>query len=168
MAYTYSKIATYTVGSGGIASINFLNIPQNYTDLLLKFSIRTGSANVSNAITVGMNNTEVATSRTLRGSGSAASSFTDTVLSGTRAVGGSATANTFNNAELYIPNYTSGNYKSMSVDGVTENNATEAYSELSANLLSISSPITSLYIYCSGQTISQYSSAHLYGIKAEL
>jgi len=40
MAYTYSKIATYTVGSGGVATVSFLNIPQNYTDLILKASIR--------------------------------------------------------------------------------------------------------------------------------
>jgi hypothetical protein len=38
MAYTYSKLATYTVGSSSILSMAFLNIPQTYTDLVLKIS----------------------------------------------------------------------------------------------------------------------------------
>ena len=40
MAYTYSKIASVTVGSGGSTSIEFLAIPQNYTDLVIKVSGR--------------------------------------------------------------------------------------------------------------------------------
>jgi hypothetical protein len=53
-----------------------------------------------------------------------------------------ATANTFGNTEFYIPNYTSSNYKSFSVDGVTENNATAAFA-LYAGLWSNTAAITS-------------------------
>jgi hypothetical protein len=44
MAYTYSKIASVTIGSGGSSSINFIAIPQNYTDLILKLSARDDTA----------------------------------------------------------------------------------------------------------------------------
>jgi hypothetical protein len=47
----------------------------------------------------------------------------------------SATAGTFSNSEIYIPNYTSSNQKSFSSDSVTENNATSAIAILSARII---------------------------------
>ena len=41
MAYTYSKLAEYTVPSGGVSAITFTNIPQNYTDIKIVASLRT-------------------------------------------------------------------------------------------------------------------------------
>lgn len=40
MANTYKKIATVTVGSGGTTSIQFTNIPNTYTDLVVMASLR--------------------------------------------------------------------------------------------------------------------------------
>ena len=40
MATTYTLISSVTVGSGGAASIEFTSIPADYTDLLLKVSMR--------------------------------------------------------------------------------------------------------------------------------
>ena len=40
MAFTYSKLAESTVGVSGAAFIDFNNIPQNYTDLVLLYSAR--------------------------------------------------------------------------------------------------------------------------------
>ena len=40
MAVTHNLISTITVGSGGAASIDFTSIPQTYTDLLVKISLR--------------------------------------------------------------------------------------------------------------------------------
>jgi hypothetical protein len=37
---SYSSIATYTIGSGGAASITFSNIPQNYKHLQIRYSAR--------------------------------------------------------------------------------------------------------------------------------
>ena len=37
---TMTKLATVTVGSGGSSTITFSNIPQNYTDLVVKASLR--------------------------------------------------------------------------------------------------------------------------------
>ena len=47
MPSTYELIASYTVGAGGAASIDFTSIPATYTDLVLKLSSRTatGGAN---------------------------------------------------------------------------------------------------------------------------
>ena len=171
MAYTYSKIASVTVGSGGASSIDFLAIPQNYTDLIVKSSIRTSYAGVSDAITVSFNGvTTNLSSRRLYGTGASAASTNSGSLSyGDSGVGSTATANTFSNGELYIPNYAGSNYKSSSSDGVGENNATSTTATLAANLWSSSAAINSISLKSeNGSTIQQYSTATLYGIKAEV
>jgi hypothetical protein len=175
MAYTYSKIATYTVGSGGVASIDFLNIPQTYTDLVIKCSLKSTLAGfAADDIVMRLNNdsSTVYVYRRITGDGATATSGSSSSATfniagyGTAAT---ATANTFGNTEIYIPNYTSGNYKSSSVDSVSENNATTAYAQLAANLWSNTGPITSIKLLSANSgSIAQYSTAHLYGIKAEL
>jgi hypothetical protein len=172
MAYTYSKIATYTVGSGGVASINFLNIPQNYTDLVIKFSTRDNVANFSSNLQISYNGntSSIYTTKILYGDGSATYSLERTPQGNYDfqfSNASSSTSNVFSNGEVYIPNYTSSNYKSSSSDSVTENNATASAVGLSASLFSNTSAITSITLKSAG-TISQYSTAHLYGIKAEL
>jgi hypothetical protein len=79
--------------------------------------------------------------------------------------GNGATASTFGNGEVYIPNYAGSTNKSMSADGVSENNGTEAYTDLIANLWSNTSAITSILLYPDSGTWQQYSTATLYGIK---
>lgn len=171
MAYTYSKIATYTVGSGGVATVDLLNIPQTYTDLVLKISGRTSNADISGGYRMRFNDNSVDTNhsaRYLQSSGAATSSGSLSYLYLGDFVGSTATASTFGNMEIYIPNYTSSNYKSVSIDAVTENNATTAYTHLVAGLWQSTAPITSISILRASVTISQYSTFHLYGIKAEL
>lgn len=174
MAYTYSKIATYTVGSGGLANVSFLNIPQTYTDLVVKASIRTvaSPAQVYADMTflINGNTSSVYNWKTIRGTGSGtASQSTSNNASGylTQLTGNGATANTFGSLDMYFPNYTSSTYKSFSADGVGENNATLAYAELAAELWAKTDPITSFSFNATG-VFAQYSSFHLYGIKAEL
>lgn len=167
MAYTYSKIATYTVGSGGVASISFLSIPQTYTDLVLVISARPTTG--SDSMLISFNgSTSSFTDRYLEGSGAS-------VVSGTNSQSGryldyplTTTVNTFDNVNVYIPNYTSSNYKSFSVDSVTEANATTAYQTLIAGLWSNTAGITSISLSFVSNNFAQYSTAHLYGIKAEL
>jgi len=167
MAYTYSKIATYTVGSGGVASIDFLNIPQTYTDLVLKLSART-AAGSDDAFYVRFNNTTTGYSgRRLWGNGSSSGSDAPEYF-GTVAYS-SLTANTFGNAEVYIPNYTGSTNKSASTDATQENNGTSSVLTMVASLWSNTAPITSIKITAfTGSNFAQYSTAHLYGIKAEL
>jgi hypothetical protein len=163
MPNTYKKIATVVVGSGGTASIDFTSIPQTYTDLKIVLSTRGSNANVYSGHKLqfnGSGNTNMST-RHLIGTGTGTSSNSALYLGD--ASGASSTSNTFGSFEVYIPNYTSSNYKCWSADTVSENNGTEAYQELTAGLWSDTSPITSIRIL-GDATIVQHSTATLYGI----
>ena len=174
---TYIQIgSTVTVGAGGAASIDFTSIPSTYTDLLLKMSLRssnadgyTGSAtlrfNANSGANYSFRTLFAATASPASGNGSAGTSVT---IGGT--VGSSLTASTFNNAELYIPNYAGSNNKSFSVDTVSENNASTDYTYqllFEAGLWSQTTAINQITIYSGtvGSTnFLQYSTASLYGI----
>jgi accessory colonization factor AcfC len=160
-------ISTVTVGSGGVATISFTGIPQTYTDLCLKFSGRDASATVRNNIIIRPNGSS--TSQAIRfifADGSTVSGASDTLIYTTGVVGANATASTFSNVEIYIPNYTSTNYKSFSMDAVTENNATANGMQLSGALWSNTSPISSIdMVLNGGGNFSQYTTATLYGIR---
>lgn len=174
MAYTYSKIATVTVGSGGVSSIDFLAIPQNYTDLVLKVSGRSSGSNNYDNLWINFNGdtSNSYAERNLYGLGTGTPSSTNasSVAQSSKQYMNfaSSTANTFGNLEFYIPNYTSGYYKSFSTDGVTENNAIDALAGFNAGLWSKSAPIVSIKLTPNSGNFVQYSSATLYGIKAEL
>jgi hypothetical protein len=169
---TYTLISSVTVGSGGASSIDFTSIPSTYTDLLVKVSgrsSRTGTTSGDSfSITFngvgGTSYSDIA----VRGSGSAAISYSDVSAASAdlgRIPAAGQTASTFGNCEIYIPNYTTSNYKSISVDTVTENNATEAYQTLLAGLFSNTGAITSITIATSVLGAwTQYSTAYLYGI----
>jgi hypothetical protein len=166
MANTYTLIASSTVGSGGAATIDFTSIPQTYTDLLLSLSIRTNRAGaVGSYFYLSFNgNTSNFSSRFLGGDGSSASSGTQAQLGGIEANAG-ATASTFASNQIYIPNYTSSNFKSFSTEGVVENNATTGFDYLIAGLWSNTSAITSITITPENVgSYVQYSTAYLYGI----
>ena len=163
---TYKAIASTTVGSGGASSITFSSIPQTYTDLVIKLSTRSGF----DWIRCQFNSSggTAYSSRWLSGNGSSAGSGSSSGDSSARAtiVGQTDTANTFGNAEVYIPNYTSSNYKSLSGDGVSEANQTAAYAYLTASLWSNTSAITSITLTLENAgNFVQYSTATLYGIK---
>lgn len=171
MAYTYSKISSVTVGSSGSSSIDFIAIPQNYTDLKILVSAR-GTETRNNSgmlLKVEFNGNTSNYSRrsvyNLDGS-VASSSANDSVFAYLQA--SNWTASTFDNTELYIPNYTSSNNKSVSSDSVTENNGTGVVIGLSAGLWSNSAAITSVKLTPYAGTFVQYSTATLYGIKAEV
>ena len=164
MPVTYKKIASVTVGAGGAATIDIQNIPATYTDLVLKISSRDGSG-FSDAYITFNGSTANYTDRLLFGTGSAASS---SVPSGTGIIavannGSASTASTFSNVEIYIPNYAGSNNKSVSIDAVSENNATAAYAYLAAGLWSDSSAINRI-VFTPFSNLVQYSTATLYGI----
>jgi hypothetical protein len=77
-----------------------------------------------------------------------------------------ATANTFSNADIYIPNYTGSAVKSVLAEGVTENNASNgAWQMITAGVSTVTAPITSLVINKEfGSVFTAGSSATLYGI----
>jgi hypothetical protein len=168
MAFTYSKLAEVTVGSGGASTIDFNNIPQNYNDLIVKVSARSTSTGIGLVLRANGTTTSVST-RHVEGSGSAVASYTSTNIV-SYMVPSTATASTFGNTEIYIPNYAGSSFKSISSDSVNENNATSAFSVLTAWLWSNVSAITSFSLANdgAGNNFAQYSTATLYGVKAEV
>lgn len=171
MANTYTLISSATVGSGGAAFIEFTSIPATYTDLCLLLSGRVDRAVLASTIVMTFNGitTLSYSDRTLLGSGASGSSSTssgadirDMILPAAN-----ATANTFGNLLIYVPNYAGSNNKSVSIDSVMENNATTSYQNLTAGLLANTSAITSIKFTepNGGSNFVQYSTAYLYGIK---
>ena len=167
MANTYEAIATVEVGSGGAANIEFTSIPATYTDLCLVSSVRTSRGAYHESLTMTFNGASTnRTNRRLYGDGATRNSTSDTLMYGSQASGSTATASTFGSSTIYIPNYTSSNNKSSSEEGVSENNATNAFAELNANLWSSTAAINQITLTPeNGGTIQQYSTATLYGIK---
>jgi len=157
-------IQTVTVGAGGASSIDFTNIPQTYTDLLLLTSLRNTSSSWEGWYLYFNNSNSNLSVRYLLGQGSAASSGSISSGYGGTVPGANVTASTFENSCVYVPNYAGSNNKSYSSDNVAENNSTVGYQNLIAGLWSQTSAITRFTIYPVGGTFVQYSTATLYGV----
>ena len=170
MAITYTAIATVTVGSGGASTIEFTSIPGTYTDLVIVLSARSArTSETRDSVELSFNNNTTGyTTRTVRGSGSGVDSNTGYSSSSIQRADVNATnstANSFSNISFYIPNYAGSNNKSVSIDSVFENNATDAWQVLAAGLWSNTAAITSIKLGLEISTFVQYSTATLYGIK---
>jgi hypothetical protein len=163
---TMVKIETVTVGSGGSAAIEFTNIPATYTDLLIRLSARSTHSAVVEGVVVRFNNDTTSgnySHRRLYGNGASAVSDTSTIP--VFMDGATATASTFANNEIYIPNYAGSTNKSWSADLAHENNATTAYVGMVAGLWSNTNAITSIKLTSeNAANFAQYSTATLYGI----
>jgi hypothetical protein len=168
---TFIKITSVTVGSGGAATIDFTSIPSTYTDLCVKMSARDASTLTRSTAQLKFNDSSTGYSSrsvygfngTSTGSDSGGSTYVDYLY----AVGNGATASTFSNNEIYIPNYASSNNKSVSVDYTAENNSsTLNILGLAAGLWSNSAAINKITITAGTANFSQYSTFTLYGIKS--
>jgi hypothetical protein len=170
MAANYVLLEKITVGAAGASSVTFSGIPQTgYTDLVVKTSAR--ETNNSGVMLVKINGTTTGyTARELVGSGTAASCDTNYVTANGFGPEGSLAwsgviANTFASNDYYFPNYTSANYKSISIDAVNENNASAVYMALGAYLWSNTAAITTLAFQPYNSTaFVQYSTFYLYGV----
>ena len=144
---SFTLIETKTLGTAA-ASIEFTAIPQDGTDLVLKFGARTSVSDVIDTCLIDFNGTSTGfTNRSLYGDPGGASSaqFNNGRRAG-HATGNTQTANTFATVELYIPNYAGAANKSIRVDSASE--GTSAYYEImiGATLWSNTAAITSLTI----------------------
>lgn len=168
---TYKLISSVTVGAGGAASLSLTSIPADYTDLVFKFSGRRSTSSPYNVrLTFNSSGGTAYSGRYLLSDGSSAFSGS---ASGQPHIelfyspGTSETSNTFNNTEIYIPNYTGSQNKSLSADMVSENNGTTVVlNGFTAGLWSSSSAITSITMTPESGSFVQYSTAYLYGIKS--
>lgn len=170
MATTFTKIADTVVGAGGIAYIEFTAIPATYTDLCIKLSGRSNSSGPSLYVQFNSSGGTAYSVRTLNGTGGGVSSSTGSSaafnLFSSAATGSDATASTFSNIEIYIPNYAGSANKTLTLDAISERNSASAYnfaSVLGAGQWANTAAITSVLLDFDGDFV-QYSTATLYGI----
>jgi hypothetical protein len=155
-------IESKTLGTAA-ALIEFTSIPQTFDDIVLVFSGRSTGSFVMAGYFLSINGNASITFKQLVGNGSASSpsAGSDGYLG--NLPGANATSNTFGNSSIYIPNYRLSVNKSISFDGVAENNATESNQVIGAGLWSNTAAITSLALSV-GNTLAVGSTASLYGI----
>lgn len=165
---TMTLVETVTVGSGGQAAIEFTSIAGTATDLVILLSGRSLATYAGDLFDLKVNGSSSGyTYRNLRGNGSTAASGnggTATYIRGYAIPGNTATASTFGNVAITIPNYSGSTAKSFSFDGVGENNATDADAGIVAGAWSETSAITSIALTAAGGNWAQYSTASLYTI----
>lgn len=162
MANTYKALSTVSVGAGGAANIDFTNIPQTYTDIVIKVSSRVSSTDTP--ISVRFNGATDASWRRIYGNGASATSQsgTDTFWFYTNT--SAQTANTFGSGEIYIPNYVGSSNKSVSSESLTENNGTTAEMFMVSALWANTAPITRITLVPLTGNFVQHSTATLYGV----
>ena len=176
----YIPISTVTVGNGGASGISFIGIPQTYTDLVVKLSLRSNYATSGDVCPVFMqfNNSSASAysgKQLVYFQASIASASNPYNVTTAMSVGFAnstgPTANTFTSTDVYIPNYTSANYKSVSVDFAQSQNSTSNYTfavGTNANLWSNTAAINAINFYANtggSSNFAQYSTATLYGIR---
>lgn len=171
---TMQVIQHIELGSAN-TTITFSSIPTSYTDLLLVTSLRASGVSGNSWVQYMLRLNGSTTGYSERvlygagsGSGASVSNTTQTGLVFQWIPDEGATSSTFGNASFYIPNAQSSAAKSVSVDSVTENNATSAIANISAGLWNNSAAITSISLI-DLTTLGGFpsgSSVTLYGITA--
>jgi hypothetical protein len=173
MATTY-EIIDKAILTGNQSSVSFTGLgsySSDYTDLVLKMSTYKDAASAPGLLLKFNGSSSSYSHRYLYGSGSSAGSDSNAYGIGSTAIyvgtvnASDLGANIFTSTEVYIPNFSSSNYKSLSSDSVSENNATTAYAVFSAGLWSNTAAITSIELTLTTGSFAQYSSFYLYGIK---
>jgi len=165
MATTYVLIASQVLGSSA-NTVTFSSIPSTYKDLVIRISARDTVTGTAYAESYGKPNNQTASAsvRNLRTiTGNTVTSNSDSPTSVFYSTSSSATASTFSNAEIYVPNYTVSQYKQSSLFSVTENNALQMAIAVGASLWQNTTSISSYVIKAQG-SFDVGSSFYLYGI----
>ena len=166
MALQLFKIASTTVETPQ-ATVDFTSIPQGYTDLILVCSVRTVRTAGVDTVFLRFNGDTTSGNYTgirIIGDGSTASSASNQWTGFALIPDSNTTANTFGSTIFYIPNYTSSNQKSVSVDSTGENNTTSSYMSLGAGKWSGTAAISSMSITGDGWPAVAGSTFTLYGV----
>ena len=175
MPANYTLLEKITVGAAGASSVTFSGIPQTgYTDLVVKVSVRGTRAYQFDSAQIRFNGdtgnnysyrdllgegggTPASGSNTSRG-------ISDRLYLVNVMPAANATSNTFGSFDIYIPNYTSSNYKSVNVDAVGENNsgtAGDVADLLEAGLWSSTAAITSITVGAYSASMTANSTFYL-------
>ena len=169
-AGAYDSLATVTVGSTAVATIDFVGIPTGYQHLQVRgIAFTTGSA-VQGLLRVGNGSLDSGSNysrHSLYGDGGAAAALA--TLSQTSAViGGYAVGMNTTNPFAYvidILDYSAVNKnKTMRILSGTDRNGSGEI-ELNSSAWLNTNAITTLSIIASGSTFTQYSTFSLYGVK---
>lgn len=163
-------IETIEVGSGGASSIEFTNIPQDGTDLVVKLSTRSNNTENLSIFRVNGGDSGLGkyTGIELTGNGSSASSTSRANLFYLYHSDSGDTANTFSSIDIYISNYASTTQnKSISVDDVSENNGTAATQMILAGSYNENTAITGVEFPHANDVWVEGTTASLYKITAE-
>jgi len=152
-------ISTTTLGTA-TTFIEFSSITQSFTDLLLVGSLRSSAASNFSGISIRANDIGIG-GRRLEGNGS--STYSQTF--GTFAIpANTSTANTFNNFQCYLPNYSGSQSKIASLDATTENNASESYLNIVAGSFATTAALNVIRIGSDSGNFVVGSTISLYGI----
>jgi hypothetical protein len=171
MTIAMQPIYTRTISGTSTGLVTFNNIPQTFTDLVVKASIRisqTGNLFFDPKFYFN-NDTSLSYAQTqLYGTGSSVNTGRDATSTTMQLYvnSDSSTASTFSNSEIYIPNYGGSIFKSCYSDSVTESNSTSTVLQfLEAYSYRSTSPITRLDFNATGALYFMAGSTFtLYGI----
>lgn len=168
---TYVKIGTY---SAGASSIVLNSIPQTYTHLIMKVSVRRTDAGTFGDDWFQFNadggtnynwrrNYATGTSVSSQSGQSVGGGYLAFIYLGGAPAAGS-TVNSYSNYEIYIPNYASSTARKATFNYVaSENSGTPGANNFSAGTWNSTAAITSI-TYTTG-TLNNQSTITLYGIK---
>jgi hypothetical protein len=169
---TIIPIQSYTVGATSVSSVTFSSILFGYTDLLVRVSARATNASTVcniqwtfNGSTTGYSGLELYGSGSASGTGNGGSTTSYIQLG--YATGNNATASTFGNTDVYIPNYSGQSNKSIQVDGTMETAATGSYVDMGAGLWSNTSAIYQITMTPTSGLWMPNSTFYLYGINRQ-
>ena len=173
MATTYELISSTTVGAGGVASIDFTSIPQTFTDLAFRYSMRGNLANNATYIVVEFNGTAANRQGRVFGS-NGTSTFVSAYGSDIFSIcnGTTSTNPYYNTGEFNLLNYTSNTQKGMHFDSYVENNDTASQIQLFVGLRSGTGAVNRVTFYAADASFGknhlflEYSYIALYGIKS--
>lgn len=168
MPKQHACIAEYTVGAGGVATVDFTSIPQTYTDLYLSVSVRGANSGGPESYFLYASFNGVTTNRTYRrleATGGSISYDTGSLAPICVAGGTAVGTNIFAAGSTHISNYSSTTanknyYSSWS----SEHDSTASDVGIIAGLWQNSAAISSISIYLSSGNIAQHSRFSLYGI----
>ena len=170
MAGNYVLLETIALTQAA-SSVTFDNLPTSgYTDLKVVMSARDSSASTRVIPTLTFNGSTTGYSSKalygVNGSTTGSDNGASTYIDWSYVTGDTATASTFSNTEVYIPNYRSSNNKSVSIDFSAEtNSASSGILGIAAGLWSNSAAITSITFTATANFLAN-STFSLYGVAA--
>tara|TARA_R110000782_G_scaffold261065_1_gene352508 strand:- start:245 stop:751 length:507 start_codon:yes stop_codon:yes gene_type:complete len=163
-------IETINVGSGGATSLEWLNIPQDGSDLMIQMSARGNDTNRNIGMRLYYNNDFTQgnykfTNLVANGSGEFAGSgsFAPPI----QIQGDSSTTNVFSSSSIYITNYAATSRKGLKSESITENNAALATMAILSGQYTPTSPITRIKLVTDAVSFLQHSTASLYKVTAD-